>query len=612
MTQSETGKNSKQPQGEIQPEGQIIKSSEGIYRLMRRLQVKHTPLKLRFNSVADHYTSMVLAVNFKEGYILLDEVTPKWGDELMAKAVPFNFDSYHDGCKISATKMQAAGRALKEGSPIYKIPFPTELHFLQRRKFFRATVRHSLEIKTRLGVKVPVLERDEFDNIIPQSPSWAHEGQLRDLSAQGCQIEAQGDLREVLPKNTEYQSCHFIFPNGYLFDISLAIRHIGYDEKHQVSSLGCQFINMNPKLDRKISFIVNELQRDNARASSGDSSTPVADLFQDAVVKDANKDDKNKNTEQSEAAGKLSVAEAHQKAIESVENLVTSLREKQPLPIKETWAAADFLLAALEEDRQALILSTRIRTSTNYLAEHSVSVAVLLADQTKFNKDNPRSRDKDYLRNVIFAGLCHDLGKGLIPERIVNKTSVLSEQESKVMHKHSLLTREILSRQQGMPELALSIATQNCERLDGSGHPEGLKAISISPVGRLASVIDVFDAMTNSRSYRAGLPYALAYKRLMAMREQLDLPSIQQLIKCQGLFPLGSLVAFEDGNLGFVKQHDKNNNPSIVRVVFNKFNNKPIKPTDLRLDLLPPEKKKLLPEDPAKYQLMNNLLLKEL
>lgn len=610
MTQNGTGKSTKQPQGEAQqPEGQVIKSSEGIYRLLRRLQGKHTPLKLRFNSVADYYTSMVLAVNFKEGYFLLDEVTPKWGDELMAKAVPFDFNSYHDGCKISAIKMQAAGRALKDGSPIYKIPFPAELDFLQRRKFFRATVRHSLDIKTRLGVEIPPLARDEFDNIIPQTPTWAHEGQLRDLSAQGCQIEAQGDLRETLPKNTEYKSCHFIFPNGYLFDISIAIRHIGYDEKHKISSLGCQFIDMNPKLDRKISFIVNELQRDNARASSGDSSTPIAALFQEPVIKDANKDDKNKNAEQSEATEKLSVTEAYQTAIKSVENLITSLREKNPLPIKETWAAADLLLAALEEDRQALILSTRIRSSNNYLAEHSVSVAVLLADQTKFNKDNPKSRDQDYLRNIVFAGLCHDLGKGLIPERIVNKTSVLSEQESKVMHKHSLLTREILSRQQGMPELALSIATQNCERLDGSGHPEGLKAISISPVGRLASVIDVFDAMTNSRSYRAGLPYALAYKRLMAMREQLDLISIQQLIKCQGLFPLGSLVAFEDGNLGFVKQHDKNNNPSIVRVVFNKLNNKPTKPTDLRLELLPPEKKKLLPEDPAKYQLMNNILL---
>ncbi|NLW03764.1 MAG: hypothetical protein GX029_00790, partial [Pseudomonadaceae bacterium] len=109
-----------------------------------------------------------------------------------------------------------------------------------------------------------------------------------------------------------------------------------------------------------------------------------------------------------------------------------------------------------------------------------------------------------------------------------------------------------------------------------------------------------------------GLPYALAYKRLMAMRNQLDLAAIQQLIKRQGLFPLGSLVAFEDGNLGFVKQQDKSNNPLVVRIVYNKLNNTSIKPTDLRLDLLPEDRKKLLPEDPAKYKLRNNVLLETL
>lgn len=603
--------NSEQPK----VEGQIIKSREGIYRLMRRLQSKHTPLKLRFDSVADHYTSMVLAVNFKESYILLDEVTPKWGDDLMAKAIPFYFDSYHDGCKISANKMQAVGRAVKEGSPVYKIPFPAELHFLQRRQFYRAPVRLSLDIQVRLGVNKPAVKRDEYENIIPQSPTWAHEGQLRDLSAQGCQIESAGDLRETLPNNTEYPSCYIVFPNGHLFDVGIAIRHIAYDENRDVSSLGCQFINMDPKLDRKVSFIVNELQRDNARSSTGNTSAPVSELFQDALSNDSNKDEKSKTTEEAEAERikeELSVAEVHHKAVRCVQNLVRSLRDKTPLDIKQTWEVADLLLEKLQNQRQQLILATRIRTSTNYLYEHSVSVAVLLADQTMFNVVNPKSRDVSYLRDLIFAGLCHDLGKGLIPDRIVNKTGVLSEAEAKVMHKHSLLTREILSRQQGMPEIALTIATQNCERLDGSGHPEHLQGVSTSPVGKLAAVIDVFDAMTNGRSYKAGLPYALAYKRLMAMRNQLELSSTQQLIKRQGLFPIGSLVAFENGDLAFVKQQDQDYQPSVVRLVYNKTRNQPLEIKDLKLTSLPDNKKKLLPEDPAKYQLLNDVLLDEL
>lgn len=601
MTHNDNGTGSEQPK----ETGQLIKSREGIYRLMRRLQAKHTPLKLRFDSVADHYTSMVLAVNYKEGYILLDEVTPKWGDDLMAKAVPSLFDSYHDGCKISATKMQAVGRAIKENSPVYKVLFPSELHFLQRRQFFRAKVRFSLKIQVRLGVNNPPLERDEYDNIIPKSPTWEHEGLLRDLSAQGCQLEVEGDLSEILPKHTEYPTCHIIFPNGHLFAIGLAVRHVGYDENRNLSSLGCQFINMDPKLDRKVSFIVNELQRDNARSSTGNSSAPISELFQEALSSNS----KPKTSQPTEALETFTVAEVHSRAVNCTKELVNSLRNKKPLDIPEAWEVADLLLEKLQKKRQQLILATRIRNSANYLYEHSVSVAVLLADQTLFDVENPKSRDPEYLRNIIFAGLCHDLGKGLIPERIVNKTGELSEQEAKVMHKHSLLTREILSRQQGMPDLALTLATQNCERLDGSGHPEHLKGLSISPAGKLAAVIDVFDAMTNGRSYRAGLPPALAYKRLMAMRNQLELISIQQLIKRQGLFPLGSLVAFDNGNLGFVLEQDKNHHPSRVRLVYNKLTNQHLEPRDIEIATLAENKKKLLPEDPAKYQLTNDLLL---
>lgn len=598
------------------PEGQLIKSKEGIYRLLRRLESKHTPIKLYFDSVADHYTSMVLAVNFKEGFFLLDEVTPKWGDELMAKAIPFGFDSFHDGCKISASGMQASGRAVKEGSPIYKINFPEELHFLQRRQFYRAPVRMSLEIIARLGVEVPPVIRDEYENIIPQKPTWAYQGLLRDLSAQGGQIEVKGDLREAIPKNTEYTSCHLIFPNHHLIDIGLAVRHVAYDEKKDLSSLGCQFINMNPKLDRQISFVVTELQRDNARVSSGNSvSSPPSELFTSPEAKDK-KDDHNKSDEHDESnpnnLNKLSIAEIHTHAVDVVRQLVTQLRDKKPIPFKEAKTAADILLRALQEDRQELILHTRIRTPNNYLYEHSVSVGVLLADQTMHNVSNPKSRDEEYLRNLIYAGLCHDLGKGLIPERIVGKMGDLTEQEAKVMHKHSLLTREILSRQQDTPEVALTVATQNCERLDGSGHPEHLKSLSISPIGKLAAVIDVFDAMTNGRSYRAGLPHALAFKRLMSMKNQLDLAVTQQLIKRQGLFPIGSLVSFENGDLGFVKRQNDDHQPKIVRLVFNKHTGQNLPVQDIEINANTTTSKIMAPEDPARYRLMNDVLLDQI
>ncbi|MFK7161179.1 HD domain-containing phosphohydrolase [Marinospirillum sp. MEB164] len=602
-------------------QGQVIKSREGIYRLLSRLKAQHTPLKLAFDSVAEHYTSMILAVNYQEGYFLMDEVMPSWGDELMAKAVGFSFDSFHDGCKMSAEGLRASGRAIKDGSPIYKVAFPDAIDFLQRRQFYRAPVRYSLNIQVRLGVVHPPVEYDEFNNPIIKPPVWAYEGLLRDLSAQGCQVEVPGDLREQLANHTEFADCEVIFPNGHVIHLGLVVRHVGYDENKELTGLGCQFLQLNPRLDRQISFVVTELQRDNARATSGHAATtPVSELFT-PLEPSAKKSKKEKPKDEAEeaAAGaeqdevdERDPSSVHRFAVNAVQQLVNQLRAKQPLAIQQAWRAADLLLELLEQQRQELILLTRVRSTHQYLYEHSVSVAVMLADQALFDVNNPKSRDKTYLRNLIFAGLCHDLGKGLIPERIIGKTGNLTEQEAKVMHKHSLLTREILSRQPGTPEIALQVATQNCERLDGSGHPEHLKSLSLSPIGKLAAVIDVFDAMTNGRSYRAGLPHALAYKRLLGMGQQLEASWVQQLIKRQGIFPIGSLVAFEQGHLGFVKTLDAANKPQLVRLVYNKLTQQPLPLEDIELGSAPAYERIVAPEDPAKYQLSNQVLLDSL
>ncbi len=633
MSETESNKATEDSETSKKPQGQLISTQEGKYRLLKRLENKHTPLKISFDAVADRYTSMVIAVNYKEGYFLLDEITPRWGDDLMAKAVPFNFESYHDGCRISASRLQASGRAIRDGAPIYRVPFPESLHFLQRRKFYRAPVRRSLLIKVRIGTYPETDALHEQENPAQQEPVWVHEGLLRDLSAQGCQVDIEGDLSNTLEKNILFPVCHIIFPNGDLIDLSMFVRHIGYDEDKNISSLGCQFDELEPQKEQKISFVVTELQRDNARNASGNTTNASpSELFEPPTIdskntknrksnkeasphKDTSEDkSSSKNNEEITASSNLTPKAAHQLAVKTVKTLVGQLREKRPLEITSAWQAAEQLLATLLKSRQTLLLYTRVRVTGQYLYEHSVSVAVLLADQLMADKSNPKARDKDYLRSIIFAGLCHDLGKGLIPERIFAKTGSLSPQEAKVMHKHSLVTREILSRQPGTPEIALQIVTQNCERLDGSGHPEHLKGISITPLGKLAAVIDVFDAMTNGRSYRAGIPHALAFKRLLRMDQQLDQGFIQQLIRHQGVFPIGSLISLPNGDLGFVKtlSNSTSPEPQEVRLVFNKNTGRALPLKDIQVGSSPAWKKVVGPEDPAKYKLSNDLLLHEL
>jgi hypothetical protein len=112
----------------------------------------------------------------------------------------------------------------------------------------------------------------------------------------------------------------------------------------------------------------------------------------------------------------------------------------------------------------------------------------------------------DDLRAVYWAGLLHDLGKIGTPEQILQKPGRLTEEETKTMRRHSDLGADLLlSVSQELRPIAEGIRAHH-ERWDGSGYPKGLAGEHIPRVGRIVSVVDVFEALTCKRPYRDPQP----------------------------------------------------------------------------------------------------------
>ncbi|HEX5949090.1 MAG TPA: HD-GYP domain-containing protein [Actinomycetota bacterium] len=110
------------------------------------------------------------------------------------------------------------------------------------------------------------------------------------------------------------------------------------------------------------------------------------------------------------------------------------------------------------------------------------------------------------LRAVYWAGLLHDLGKIGTPEQILQKPSRLTEEETRTMRRHSDLGADLLlSVSQELRPIAEGIRAHH-ERWDGSGYPKGLAGEHIPRVGRIVSVVDVFEALTCKRPYRDPQP----------------------------------------------------------------------------------------------------------
>ncbi len=116
------------------------------------------------------------------------------------------------------------------------------------------------------------------------------------------------------------------------------------------------------------------------------------------------------------------------------------------------------------------------------------------------------------------AGLLHDIGKIGISESILNKPGRLTEEEYKEMCTHPKIGYRILSTFENMKELA-EYAYAHHEKWDGTGYPRQLKGLAIPIEARILAVIDTFDAITSSRSYREGRSKEVA---------------VAELIRCKG------------------------------------------------------------------------------
>jgi putative two-component system response regulator len=111
------------------------------------------------------------------------------------------------------------------------------------------------------------------------------------------------------------------------------------------------------------------------------------------------------------------------------------------------------------------------------------------------------------------GGFLHDIGKIGIPDAILLKPSRLTAEEHEQMKQHTIigdrLCRELRSLRRVRP-----IVRHHHERLDGSGYPDGLSGDAIPLIAQITGIVDVFDAITTERPYKAALPVEHACREL--------------------------------------------------------------------------------------------------
>jgi putative nucleotidyltransferase with HDIG domain len=131
------------------------------------------------------------------------------------------------------------------------------------------------------------------------------------------------------------------------------------------------------------------------------------------------------------------------------------------------------------------------------------------------------------VKRLGVAATLHDIGKARIPLSILDKPGRLDPDEDAIMKRHPVIGYELLKDLSGITPEILDGVRHHHEYLDGSGYPDALTAPDISDLVRLLTISDIFAALIESRSYKAAMPGADAYKILCGMGGKLEQPLVR-------------------------------------------------------------------------------------
>ena len=232
----------------------------------------------------------------------------------------------------------------------------------------------------------------------------------------------------------------------------------------------------------------------------------------------------------------------------TVDEVMDELRHAGKLHIQRLEMAVEPMVDSVLRNPAAMSCLMRIRRKGGYLHSHSLASSVWA---TMLGREI--GLDRDALRVVALGAMLLDVGKTRIPEKLLSKPGKLDDGETRLMRRHVEFGLDLLKKAGDVDVHVRDMVAHHHERHDGSGYPAGLKGDAIPVFGRIAGMVDTYDAMITSR------PYASTQSSYGALRQLRSLAGtgfqaelVDQFTQAIGMFPTGTLVLLNTGEVAVV------------------------------------------------------------
>ncbi len=249
-----------------------------------------------------------------------------------------------------------------------------------------------------------------------------------------------------------------------------------------------------------------------------------------------------------------------------VSDVLNNVKMGKAIDVAPVAELAEDINNSILNNPNALQCLSQIREKDKYLLEHSVNVGILMSIFSTY-----LGFDKVTVKELTTGALLHDIGKIRVPSEVLNKPGALTDDEWVEMKRHVVYGQAVLTKSEGISDIAKSICALHHERLDGSGYPMGLAGDDIQIYGRIAAVVDVYDAVTASRCYHEGMSPFKAMKLLLSLADNhFDRSLVYSFIRCMSVYPVGTVVELDNGRLGVVIESNlETPNKPRLRIFYN-------------------------------------------
>ncbi|MBI4948675.1 MAG: HD-GYP domain-containing protein [Deltaproteobacteria bacterium] len=270
--------------------------------------------------------------------------------------------------------------------------------------------------------------------------------------------------------------------------------------------------------------------------------------------------------------------EVRDEAEELVRCFMESVRAGEEIETDRVNETVGKMVSSIFRNQDALTSLSRLKSFDDYTFAHSVNVCIL-----SLTLGRHMGFSEEALHNLGVGAILHDIGKMLVPETILKKPGSLSDAEFREMKRHTELGGDMLRKTKDITDESRRVALHHHEKFDGSGYQDRLSGEDIHLFARIATVADVYDAMTSNRVYQKGMLPEAALKKMYLMRgTHFDPELVERLVRSLGIYPIGSFVELSTGELAVVRMPN-HEHPLQPRVLI--FSRKDKTPCEKRIEV---------------------------